>query len=163
MPIYKVDKVPLIPQPTDGVCWYACCRMLYKWSQATGNGSMKNPHDDEGFRKRFEDNGDWWCGDNHFMASKLVMNSFSSIDLAYFSLSGFLATQGPIFTSVQKNWSGNNYGHAIVICGVSDTGVFIHDPMPVKIASTKWLTWAQIKKAIDGVSDVANPQFMTAV
>jgi hypothetical protein len=74
----------------------------------------------------------------------------------------FLAKHGPVFTSVQKNWSENNYSHAIVLCGVADTGVSIHDPMPVNQGSSTWLTWAQIQKAIDGVSADADYQFLTA-
>jgi hypothetical protein len=163
MPIYKVQKVPLIPQPTDGVCWYASARMLYKWSQATGHAGMKNPAEDAGFKQRFDDNGDWYCGENWFMAAALNMKQFSSLSMDYNSLSTFLSIHGPVFTSVQKNWGGNNYSHAVVICGAADTGVFIHDPMPLKSGSSYWLTWGQIQKAIDGVKDVANQQFMTAV
>jgi hypothetical protein len=136
--------------------------MLYKWSQATGNGSMTNPADDPGFKQRFDDNKDWYCGDNGFMADKLNMSKFPSVSMDYDSLSSFLSAHGPIFTSVQKNWGANNYAHAVVICGAADTGVFVHDPMPLKTASSYWLTWGQIQKALDGVSDVANPQFMTA-
>ncbi len=163
MAIYKVQKVSLIPQKTDGVCWYACCRMLYKWSQATGNGSMTNPGDDAGFKARFDANGTWFCGDNGFMADTLSMNRVPSLSMDYASLSGFMANHGPIFASVQKNWGGHNYGHAIVLAGVADTGVFVHDPMPVGQASQIWLTWGQIQRALDGVSDVANPPFLTAV
>lgn len=163
MAIYKVEKVPLIPQPTDGVCWYASCRMIYKWSQATGQGSMKNPADDAGFKQRFDDNGDWWCGNNGYMAEQFRMKKFPSLSMDYGSLSSHLSIHGPTFASLQKNWGGNNYGHAVVIVGVADTGVLIHDPMPIKQGSKQWLTWGQIQKALDYVSDVANPQFLTAV
>lgn len=163
MAIYKVQKVPLISQPTDGVCWYACCRMLYKWSQATGNTGMINPADDEGFHQRFLDNGSWFCGDNKFMASTLKMKQHSSLSLDYDSLSSFMAAHGPIFASVQKNWGASNYPHAIVIAGVADTGVFMHDSMPMHTASSYWLTWGQLSKGLDYVADVANPPFLTAI
>ena len=163
MAIYKVQNVPLISQPTDGVCWYASCRMLYKWSQAAGKSGMINPHEDDGFRKRFETNGDWYSGDNKFMADTLNMKKVASLSMDYDSLATFMSVHGPIFTSVQKNWSGNNYAHAVVIAGVADTGVFIHDPMPLHQGSQVWLTWGQINKALAGVADVANPQFLTAI
>ena len=162
MAIVKVQNVPLVAQPKDGVCWWASAQMCYKWSQATGNGSMTNPDDDIGFAKRFADNGDWYCGKNGFMATAFNMKRFSSLTMDFDTVNTFLAKHGPVFTSVQKNWSGNNYSHAIVICGVADTGVFIHDPMPVNQGSSTWLTWAQIQKAIDGVSADADYQFLTA-
>ena len=57
MAIVRLTGVPLLSQPTSGVCWHMCSRMLYEWSKATKRGSMKNPATaDEGYTKRFKDN-----------------------------------------------------------------------------------------------------------
>jgi hypothetical protein len=162
MAIVLVQNVPLIGQPSDGVCWWASCQMIYKWSQATSKGSMVEPDSDEGFRKRHESNGDWYCGKNGFLADALKMKKFSSLTLDFNTVNDFLALHGPVFTSVQKNWDGNDYGHAVVMCGVADTGVLINDPMPINTGTKKWLTWEQIKKAVAGVAGDADFQYLSA-
>jgi len=162
MATIKVLSVPLVAQPTDGVCWWASCQMLYQWSQATGQGSMIDPNSDDGFRNRYESNLDWGCGKNGFMADTLKMKKFTSVTMDLSSLVSFLNTHGPVFTSVQKNWGGNNHGHAVVMCGVADTGVLIHDPEPMKSGSKTWLTWDQINKAIDAIKGEADFSFLTA-
>ena len=57
--------------------------------------------------------------------SMMNMVKITSISMDYDSLVSKFAKHGPIFTSVQKNWNGNDYAHAVVMCGVADTGVFI--------------------------------------
>ncbi|MBK8811441.1 MAG: hypothetical protein IPN69_12010 [Acidobacteria bacterium] len=161
MAITKLANVPLIPQPTDGVCWYACARMLYRWSKATGRGVMTNPADDSGYHTRFQNNGDVAAFQNNHLGRALNMKLHSSLSLDYGSVLSFLQSHGPIWVGLKKNWGGHDHGHVVVICGVADTGVFIHDPEPMKQGSAIWLTWAQIKKAVDGMTD-ADPQFMTA-
>ncbi len=161
MGITRLANVPLIPQPTDGVCWYACARMLYRWSQATGRGLMKNPQDDSGYFDRFQNNRDVAAFQNNHLGTALNMKLHSSLTLDYSTILGFLQANGPIWAGLKKNWGGNNHGHVVVICGVAETGVFIHDPEPMKQGSTLWLTWEQIRKAVAGITD-ANPQFMTA-
>jgi hypothetical protein len=164
MALTKVQNMTLVAQPTDGVCWWASAQMCYKWSQTTGKGKMVDPLSDEtGFAQRFKDNGDWFCGSNGHMADKFKMQKYASLGMDFATLNDFMSVHGPIFTSVQKNWNGNNYSHAVVICGVADTGVFIHDPMPVNTGGSCWLTWDQINKAIKAVSDVADYGFLTAV
>lgn len=164
MAITKLFGVPLKYQKSSGVCWYASARMLYAWSQATGRGSMTNPADDAGYFKRYNDNGSVGCGDNWHLAQCLNMNKHSSITMDYDTVLEFLKSHGPIWTGLQKNWGGNYHGHVVVICGVADTGVFIHDPEPMKQGSTFWLTWNQINSAVDELRNVAspNPQFLSA-
>lgn len=162
MPIVKVQNVPLIAQKSDGVCWCASALMVYKWAQATGNATMKNPLDDAGMKKRYEDNGDWGSSQNGILATTFNMKTHASIPMEYTELNTFLQKHGPIWTAGQKNWGGNNHGHVVVICGVADTGVFIHDPEPVGQGSSQWLTWAQIKKYTDGATQ-ADVKFLTAV
>ncbi len=163
MPIHKVQKVPLMSQPTDGVCWMVSAQMVYKWSQATGNGNMRDPMDDEGSKARYGRNGDWSSAQNGLLAGyfNMVTHKHNAFTMDYNSLSNFLICKGPIWTGLQKNWGGNNHGHVVVICGAADTGVFIHDPEPMKSGSAEWLTWDQIKKAVDGLSG-ADYQFLTA-
>ena len=79
----------------------------------------------------------------------------------YNGLNTFFASHGPIWAAGQKNWCGNDHGHVVVVCGVADTGVFIHDPEPVGHGSSIWLTWDQWKKYVDGFS--ASVQFLTAM
>ncbi len=161
MAIIKTQGVPLIPQPTDGVCWYASARMVYKWSQATGSGNMSNPADDAGMYARYKDNGDWSSDQNGYLASQFNMNMWNAVTMEFDYLVYFLQSRGPIWTGLQKNWSGNNFGHVVVICGVSTTGVFIHDPWPMKRGEQKWLTWSQINHAITSYPG-GDYQFLTA-
>jgi hypothetical protein len=161
MSIIKVQNVPLIAQPTDGVCWFSCAQMVYKWRVATGKGSMTNPENHAPSKKRYDDNGDWFSGQNGMLAGYFSMKKHSSVPMDLAGLTTFFQTHGPIWAGGQKNWGGNNHGHVIVICGVADTGVFIHDPEPVGKGSSQWLTWEQIKKYIDGLT-TADYQFLTA-
>jgi hypothetical protein len=164
--INKLSNVPLMYQRSDGVCWYACSRMLYKWSQATGRGNVLNPETaDAGYIWRYNNNGSVGCEDNHHLAKAFNLKERPSITMDAESVNAFFHSYGPIWAGVRKNWGGNNYGHVIVICGVSDTGVFVHDPMPIKQGSSFWLTWSQIRKAVDQLNELAspNPQFLSAV
>ncbi|KXK03777.1 MAG: Papain-like cysteine protease AvrRpt2 [Acidobacteria bacterium OLB17] len=163
MGIYKVQNLQIVAQPTDAVCWWASDTMLYNWSKATGRGSMIDPLSDAGFKARYDSNGTWGSGDNKFMAKTLKMVEIASLDLTYDGLVAAFMKHGPIFASLQKNWGGNDYGHAVVFGGVADTGVLVYDPMPVGKGSLIWLTWAQTKKALDVIKDVANPAFLAAV
>lgn len=164
MSITKLADVPLMYQRSNGVCWYACSRMLYKWSQATKKGSVKNPENaDDGYVTRYNNNGTVGCRDNWHLANAFNLKQHTNIVMDYDSVKEFLQSHGPIWAGVQKNWGGNNYGHVVVICGVAETGVFIHDPEPVKQGSTYWLTWSQIKTAVDGIDGTPNPQFLSAV
>ena len=164
MGITKLSNVPLKYQPSTGVCWYACARMVYAWSQATGRGSMTNPADDAGYFTRYNNNGSVGCGDNWHLAKAFSMNQHSSISMDYDTVLEFLKSHGPIWAGIQKNWGGNDHGHVVVICGVAETGVFIHDPEPMNQGSTLWLTWDQINKAVDGLTAVASPkpEFLSA-
>jgi hypothetical protein len=161
MPIIKVQHVPLIAQPTDGVCWFVCAQMVYKWSKATGHGKMTDPMKHDPSRDRFEHNRDWFSGQNGILAGYFNMKTHATVSLDFAGLKSFLQAHGPIWTAGQKNWDGNDYGHVVVLCGVADTGVFIHDPMPVGRGGSRWLTWKQIQKYVDGATK-ADYKFLTA-
>lgn len=162
MSITKLSHVPLMYQKSDGVCWYACSRMLYKWSAATGRGGAKNPATaDQGYIDRYNRNGTVGSQDNWHLANAFNFNQHSSITMDEDSINTFLQEHGPIWAGVAKNWHGNSgYGHVVVICGVATTGVFIHDPQPERQGSTFWLTWDQIKTAVNGID--GSPQFLSA-
>ena len=121
MAIYKVGNLELIAQPTDGVCWWASDTMLYKWSKATGRGSMIDPLSDSGFKARYDSNGTWGCGDNAFMAKTLKMVGVKDPDLNYDAFVSAFQAHGPLFASLQKNWNGNDYGHAVVFGGAAES------------------------------------------
>lgn len=161
----KVSSVPLMYQAESKLCWYASARMLYKWSQATTRGLALNPADtDEGYIWRHSINGSVGSSDNHHFAKKHNLVQHTSISIDESSLLDFFKDHGPIWAGISKNWNGNSgYGHVVVICGVATTGVFIHDPEPVKKGSSFWLTWDQINSAIDSVDGTPNPQFLSAV
>ena len=161
MAIVQVQNVPLMSQPTDGVCWMVSAQMVYKWSKAAGKGDMKDPMSDSGSKTRYENNGDWSQSQNGLLAGYFNMKKHSSVTMSCDSLIKFFDSHGPIWTGVQKNWGGNNHGHVVVICGVADTGVFMHDPEPMKSGTAAWMTWDQINKAINGLSG-ADYQFLTA-
>lgn len=165
MAIVRLTGVPLLSQPTSGVCWHMCSRMLYEWSKATKRGSMKNPATaDEGYTKRFKDNRDVAADQNWHLAEAFSMVQKPNISMDFQSLSSVLQHNGPIWTGLKKNWGGYNHGHVVVISGVADTGVLIFDPEPMNIGTELWLTWAQINKAVSALRQeiVPNPQFLTA-
>ncbi|MBX3294781.1 MAG: C39 family peptidase [Acidobacteria bacterium] len=161
MSITRLQNVPLLAQPTDGVCWMKSAQMVYSWSKATGKGSMKDPMSDAGFKARYDNNGDWWAGHNGILAKTFNMKTHSKVDMSLAGLNSFLPTHGPIWTGLRKNWGGHNHGHVVVIFGVADTGVLINDPEPMHRGTEMWLTWEQINKAIAGITD-ADYQFLTA-
>ena len=103
MSIFKIPNVPLIPQPTNGVCWYASSRMLYVWSTAANRGAMKDPAGDAGYRQRFLNNGDVDSSQNWHIAQQFNMQKYESIPLDYDGLSSFLSKNGPIWAGVKKN------------------------------------------------------------
>src|SRR5262249_2339211 len=145
MGIYKVQNMKLVAQNFDGVCWWGGTQMCYLWSQAAGKGTMVEPDSDPGFKDRHDTNGDWGCNKNGYIAVRCKMKKYSSLSMDYESLQDFMAAHGPVFNSVGKNWNGHSgCGHAVVIGGVADTGVFIYDPEPVNVGSSTWLTWDQI-------------------
>lgn len=165
MGITKLANVPLHYQYASGVCWFACSRMLYVWSKAAGRGSMTDPKSDSGYLQRYKDNGSVGCDQNWHIAQQFNMKKHASLKMDYASVSKFLTDHGPIWTGLRKNWGGHNHGHVVVICGVSETGVFVHDPEPINQGSSFWLTWEQITKAVEALPKLAspNPQFLSAV
>ena len=164
MAIYLVKNLSLVAQPTDGVCWWASLMMLYKWSKATGKGSMIDPLSDAGFMYRYEKKIDWPPEQNWFIVNTLKTVGILSneIQFNYASLESMFQKHGPIFMGLQRNWYGHDYGHAVVLGGVADTGVLVYDPMPIGTGSLIWLTWAQLKKAYDA-GPAANPEYLAAV
>lgn len=161
MAITKLHNMTLVPQRGDGVCWCASAIMLYKWGRASGQHRMVNPLSDEGTKWRWDNNGDWDSYDNGYLATTLNMETQSDIPRNYEELKSFLEDHGPIWTAGLKTWTGGAYGHVVVISGVADTGVFIHDPEPVNKGTTRWLTWTQLNKFINGSS--ATVQFLTVM
>lgn len=160
MAIIKLDNVPLIPQQTDAVCWFVSARMLFRWQEKSGKGSMKDPAQNEMTKATFSRNATWYSFQNDLLASQLNLKS-QSVTLDFEGVNKVLSMNGPIWTAGHKHWSGGNHGHVVVICGVADTGVFIHDPEPMTVGSTMWLTWSAIKKYVDGVTDTTT-KFLTA-
>lgn len=166
MSIIRLTGVPLLSQPSSGVCWYVCANMLYKWSQGSKRRTMKNPATaDSGYTWRFSNNGDVASTQNWHLATAFGMVKHPTIDMDFNSVNSFLQKHGPIWTGLKKNWGGNNHGHVVVICGVADTGVFVHDPEPMNIGTAAWLTWEQINKALEALRKevTPNPQFLSAV
>lgn len=161
MAIVKLADVPLIPQPTDGVCWFVSARMLFKWQEKTGKGTMNDPATNEMTKTTFGRNATWYSFQNPLLATQLNLKN-QDVTLDFDGVNKVLTQKGPIWTAGHKHWGGGNHGHVVVICGVADTGVFIHDPEPMKNGSTMWLTWSAIKKYVDGVTDTTY-KFMTAV
>ncbi|MDQ6787215.1 MAG: hypothetical protein M3033_10445 [Acidobacteriota bacterium] len=125
--------------------------MLFRWQEATGKGSMKNPAEVDMTKDRFEKNRIWYSFQNGLLATQLNLQK-SSVDMNFDSVNSVLSRNGPIWTAGYKTWDGA-HGHVVVICGVADTGVFIHDPEPMHKGSPMWLTWSQIKSYVDGVDD----------
>lgn len=159
----KVQGVPLIAQPTDGSCWYASAQMLYKYAAANG-GVMKDPEKVPMTKSMFDRNSTWDSTNSGLLARTLGMSTHSTFPLDNDVLWYYLTVYGPIWTSLQKNWGGHNHGHVVVITGSRDGasgGVLIHDPEPMKRGSSIWLTWKQIKKAVDGQPE-ADYHFLTA-
>ena len=163
MAMTVLSGVPLMWQKSNGVCWYASARMVYTWAKANGKGSMTDPAADPGYFQRYNNGGDVACTQNWHIAQRFHMQKHTDIKMDYASVNSVLQKNGPIWTGLRKNWDGNDHGHVVVICGVADTGVLIHDPEPMHQGTAKWLTWDQITKAVKGLEkDAPNPQFLTA-
>jgi hypothetical protein len=160
MAIVKLENVPLIPQPNDAACWFVSARMLFRWQGKTGKGSMKDPAQNEMTTGVFGRKATWYSFQNTLLAEQLNMK-LQDVNLDFNGVNKVLAASGPIWTAGHKLWGGGNHGHVVVICGVADTGVFIHDPEPMNVGSTMWLTWSAIKKYVDGVTDTTC-KFLTA-
>ena len=157
MALYKVPNVSFTPQPKDGLCWWASAQMCYLWGKSSGKGSMISPNADPGFKNRYDNNLDWFCGDNGFLAKTLTMKTHTSIPMDCAGLTDFLKVHGPVFTSVNRTWKPGtkSFFHAVVISGAADTGVWVNDPWPVGQGESSWITWSQIKKATDACSGTA--------
>lgn len=155
MAISKLDNVPLIPQPTDGVCWYVSARMLAKWRRATkgGMGTMTDPKEHSDCYSMFQNNAGWNPWQVGLLSSWLNMPT-PSITMDFAGVSSALSQHGPIWAAGWKTWSGSPHYHVIVIRGVSDTGVLIHDPEPINVGAYTWKTWSSIKKYVSTKTDV---------
>lgn len=161
MGITKLSHMKLVAQRDDGVCWCAAAIMLYKWGRAAGQHSMVNPLVDAGTSWRWENNKDWASSDNGFLATTLNMEIQSELPVDYEGMKSFLSDHGPVWTAGLKTWTGDAYGHVVVICGVANTGVLIYDPEPVNQGSSMWLTWMQLANYING--STASVQFLTVM
>ncbi|MBC7901063.1 MAG: hypothetical protein H7070_13545, partial [Saprospiraceae bacterium] len=79
MSITKLASVPLMYQRDTKVCWYAGARMLFKWSEATGKGSAKNPETaDQGYIDRYNRNGTVGSRDNWHLANALSLKQHTN-------------------------------------------------------------------------------------
>lgn len=155
MPIIKKEKVPLIPQPTDGVCWYVSARMLAEWRKAEkgGMGTMIDPAEHDDCRQMFERNAGWQPWQVGLLAKWLNTN-LPDISMDFGGISTALHLHGPIWTAGWKTWGGAGHYHVIVILGVADTGVLIHDPEPIGVGTYTWKTWSAMDKYINSKTDV---------
>lgn len=72
--------------------------------------------------------------------------SSSDLDLEPSELTNALRIHGPLWMSGDKTWTGDRYGHVVVVFGAADTGVLIHDPEPVYKGTEFWMTWTDIRK-----------------
>ncbi len=160
MSIFVVHDVPLMYQKSDGVCWYASARMLYTWGSKTKRGAMTNPANDPGYFQRYMNNGDVDSSQNWHVAQQFNMKKHETLPQDFQGLKEFLTRYGPVWSGIKKNWDGFDHGHVVVITGVAETGVQIHDPEPVMRGTVRWLTWEQFKTAVNAQS--GNPQFLTA-
>ncbi|HCA60212.1 MAG TPA: hypothetical protein DEP46_19785, partial [Blastocatellia bacterium] len=97
MSITRLQNVPLLSQPSTGVCWFKSAQMVYAWSKATGKGSMKDPMSVADFKWRYETNRDWWSGQNGMLATAFGMKTHSKVDMSLSGLNSFLPTHGPIW------------------------------------------------------------------
>jgi hypothetical protein len=147
-------KVPLVPQEKSNLCWFACSMMLYRWSvNKSGQSSMiKDPHENDIIMDWHKKNQGVDADQVTQLAMKLNFRSHKFADLPrnFAEMKAVLQKHGPIWTAVSKNWNGQtgqNIPHVIVIYGVLDTGVWIHDPEPVKKGTTRLLTWSDLKNA----------------
>jgi Papain-like cysteine protease AvrRpt2 len=150
MGIYRVPSVPLIGQKTDGVCWFACARMLAGWRVASkgGLGTMKDPMDTTKDCFKMADRNAAMLG---FAAGSLkgwlgLVEIDMPKDQAGWTTA--LTKNGPLWAPGMKHWAGT-YGHVVVVYGSADTGLLINDPEPVGSGKEEWRTWASMNKYFD--------------
>lgn len=163
MAIYKVPNVPFKAQPNDSVCWFTCAQMLYEWSQASGGKKMVDPMTCDMTKTAYDAPRKWPASSGKLLSGQLKMihKDTDYVSLDYDCLWYVLNTSGPIWTSVYKNWRGSKYGHVVVIVGARADGVYVHDPMPVNVGTQTWLTWKEIRSAVDA-QDEADYHYLFA-
>lgn len=165
MATLKVQGVSMYPQDKSGVCWYACAKMLYKYSKANG-GTMSDPEENSMTQARYSQNGTWPSDNATLLATTLNMGCYNDFSMDYDMMWHYFSTHGPLWTSVQKNWQGGKgYGHVVVLAGCrngANGGIYVMDPEPMKKGSSFWLTWKQINKALKGQEYGYDWQYLTA-
>jgi hypothetical protein len=156
--IIRIKNVPLIPQRSDGTCWYASLRMLAEWRKATkgGMGEMIDPQEHTDCKNMADRNAGWPPENVGLLASWVKAKPRTDIKLDLKSLATALTASGPIWAGGLKTWGTAPHNHVVVIFGVADTGVLVNDPEPVGIGREDWKTWDSFGKFIkDGSCDVS--------
>jgi hypothetical protein len=155
MATYVVPKVPLYAQGDNRSCWYHSARMVYDALIGPMPNSMirptrmLDPKSQAGAVQLVKNYLGLDASQVAWLKKELCMKEHSNPAYTYRALQSLLANHGALWVGLEKNWSGNQHEHVVVVCGVSDTGVKIHDPEPVYVGTQVWLTWAQYTKAVE--------------
>lgn len=142
MGIQVVSGVSLVPQDKNNACWYFSARMVSQWSQANG-GHVKDPSSDDQLEKLYKGDFGYAPSTAKDLAKTLGMKTIAKQDRTQVEYQTLLQ-KGPLWCQGLKG-GANGFPHVVVICGVSDTGVLIHDPLPLKQGERVWKTWAWLK------------------
>lgn len=146
--ISKIPDVPLIGQNFTGTCWYASASMLAEWSTKRNGADSKmiHPKDHTDTKQMHDRNSSFPADGAKFLIKWLNMRAIHRVPEKPEEWLSLLVFNGPVWAAGSKHWEGSAYGHVVVVCGVADTGLYIHDPEPMKQGRGEWRTWASMNK-----------------
>jgi hypothetical protein len=140
--------------------------MVAEWKKKTkgGMGAMVDPGEHADSVDMFKNNRGWPPDNVKTLAGPTYWkwNMHPTPALNYAAFQSLLNNKGPLWAAGTKKWAGGPHNHVVVICGVADTGLFVHDPEPIGSGSVHWLTWKQMGEYFKGDGSI-DCNIMTAM
>jgi hypothetical protein len=143
MAIKLVKSLPLLPQDKSNACWYFSARMLYRWAKENKKTGVKDPASvcdpPANLQQLYEWNSGYAITTCKQLAPRLGLTALEKKKRGFAEFSTLL-DKGPIWAAGAKGGATGSY-HVTVIAGVADTGLLLHDPLPLNIGRKVWRTW----------------------
>lgn len=157
---FVVQGVPLIAQDKSLACWYASAQMVIQWRRnrmQMTEINYRDPSQVPGRVSQYIANNGLPYQQVIRYANDLGLRPVPLMTPTQGAIRDWLRTYGPIWAAGQKKIPGAAYGHVMVIVGIRDGGLLIHDPEPVNVGTRKWvdldwlvtlLEWGTNKKIV---------------
>lgn len=151
MGINLVPNLTLLPQDKTNACWYFSSKMVHKWAAANGKSSVKDPTtvktDRLNLQGLYESNAGYAPSTCIELSKALGLKALDKKKRGYEEFKALVA-KGPIFAAGAKGGLDGTY-HVVVIGGAADTGLYIFDPLPMRVGTKVWRTWAWLDTFFD--------------